>query len=230
MSLVVNDQNLGHATAYGYAKSKGYTGTEEQFATLMASYATVGESAAASATSAATSATNASNSATSAGNSATSAATSATAAQDAAATASAAYGTDLLAPDFDILVANSAGDHVIYEGDMYLITADRAAGVAWSQTSKTKVDAGTEINRVEAEMKAADSELKSAIDNEIVLSNEIIASIGNIGEAEYTLVGEVVPYRYSYGNKSETQHSILFPLSDSMVKATIAMTNVAYIH
>lgn len=26
------DKNLGHATAYGYAKSKGYTGTEEQFA------------------------------------------------------------------------------------------------------------------------------------------------------------------------------------------------------
>lgn len=37
--------NLGIATAYGYAKSKGYTGTEEQFALLMASYATVAQDA-----------------------------------------------------------------------------------------------------------------------------------------------------------------------------------------
>lgn len=38
-------QNLGHATAYAYAVSKGYTGTEEEFAELMASYATVAEAA-----------------------------------------------------------------------------------------------------------------------------------------------------------------------------------------
>ena len=34
-------QDLGIATAYGYAKSKGYTGTEAEFAELMASYADV---------------------------------------------------------------------------------------------------------------------------------------------------------------------------------------------
>lgn len=39
------NKNLGHATAYGYAKSKGYTGTEDDFATLMASYADVAEQA-----------------------------------------------------------------------------------------------------------------------------------------------------------------------------------------
>ena len=49
MAVTVNNKNLGHATAYSYAKSKGYTGTEEEFAELMASYATVAESAAASA-------------------------------------------------------------------------------------------------------------------------------------------------------------------------------------
>ena len=38
-------RNLGHATAYGYAKSKGYTGTEEEYAELMASYAEVAEEA-----------------------------------------------------------------------------------------------------------------------------------------------------------------------------------------
>ena len=35
--MIVSD--LGIATAYGYAKSKGYAGTEEEFATLMASIA-----------------------------------------------------------------------------------------------------------------------------------------------------------------------------------------------
>ena len=52
MSESVN-KNLGHATAYGYAKAKGYTGTEEEFAELMASYGTVAQAAAASASAAA---------------------------------------------------------------------------------------------------------------------------------------------------------------------------------
>ena len=33
------DLNIGHVTAYAYAKSKGYTGTEEQFATELAHFA-----------------------------------------------------------------------------------------------------------------------------------------------------------------------------------------------
>lgn len=45
MAIPVADKNLGHATAYGYAKAGGYTGTEEEFAQLMASYATVAEDA-----------------------------------------------------------------------------------------------------------------------------------------------------------------------------------------
>lgn len=36
-------KDLGPATAYAYAKAQGYTGTESEFATLMAAYATVGE-------------------------------------------------------------------------------------------------------------------------------------------------------------------------------------------
>ena len=52
MPITVNDKNLGHVTAYGYAVSKGYTGTEDEFAHLMASYATVAEEASQSATTA----------------------------------------------------------------------------------------------------------------------------------------------------------------------------------
>ena len=46
---MVIEKNLGPATAYGYAKEKGYTGTEEEFAELMASYASVAQDAAQSA-------------------------------------------------------------------------------------------------------------------------------------------------------------------------------------
>ena len=47
MATVVKD--LGAVSAYGYAVEKGYTGTEDEYADLMASYATVAQNAAASA-------------------------------------------------------------------------------------------------------------------------------------------------------------------------------------
>lgn len=49
MAITVNDKDLGIVTAYGYAVSKGYAGTEEEYAELMASYADVAEDAADSA-------------------------------------------------------------------------------------------------------------------------------------------------------------------------------------
>ena len=67
LQLIMKD--LGVATAYGYAVEKGYTGTEEEFAELMASYATVAQDAAHSAEQAAESATNAHNSEINAGTS-----------------------------------------------------------------------------------------------------------------------------------------------------------------
>lgn len=60
---------LGDVSAYAYAVSKGYTGTEEEFAELMASYASVAEDAGASARAAASSAADASASKTAAGQS-----------------------------------------------------------------------------------------------------------------------------------------------------------------
>lgn len=86
-------KDLGIATAYGYAVSKGYTGTEEEFATLMASYATVAEEAAESAEQASQSATNAAASESSASTSASSASSSATAASASATSAGTAAST-----------------------------------------------------------------------------------------------------------------------------------------
>ena len=60
----MSETNLGHATAYGYAKSKGYTGTEEEFAEMLANLDSDAETASAAATSAAASATTASTKAT----------------------------------------------------------------------------------------------------------------------------------------------------------------------
>ena len=41
--MAVTTTNLGIVTAYGYAKSKGYTGTEAEFAQLLADYADIAE-------------------------------------------------------------------------------------------------------------------------------------------------------------------------------------------
>lgn len=99
-------KDLGISTAYGYAVSRGYTGTEEEFAELMASYAHVAEDARASAetasnakddavsakntavTSAQTASSKASEAAQSAQNASTSASTASTKASEASASAS----------------------------------------------------------------------------------------------------------------------------------------------
>lgn len=80
-------KNLGGVTAYAYARSKGYTGTEEEFAQLMANYATVGQTATEAAEQATTKAGEASTSATNAGTSASAASASATAAAGSATSA-----------------------------------------------------------------------------------------------------------------------------------------------
>ena len=85
---------IGDVSAYAYAVSKGYTGTEEEFAELMASYAEVGQTAVDAAVSALNSKTAAQTAATTATNKASEATTAAqtatTKAQEAVANAEAA--------------------------------------------------------------------------------------------------------------------------------------------
>ena len=92
MSTVVKD--LGAVSAYAYAVEKGYTGTEEEYAELMASYADVGQTAVdardaavAAKTEAQTAATTATNKASEASTSAQTAATKATEASTSATSA-----------------------------------------------------------------------------------------------------------------------------------------------
>ena len=110
MSTIIKD--LGPVSAYAYAVTQGYTGTEEEFAELMASYADVGQTAVtaaqtatAKASEAATSATTATNKATEASTSATSASGSATAAS---ASASAASGSATSAANSATAASGSA--------------------------------------------------------------------------------------------------------------------------
>lgn len=99
MATVIKD--LGAVTAYGYAKEKGYTGTEDEFAELMASYADVAEQAAESAAQAGASATAAeqakANAVLSASAAASSASTASTKASEAASSASSASGSAITA-------------------------------------------------------------------------------------------------------------------------------------
>lgn len=80
-------KDLGAVSAYAYAVEKGYTGTEAEYAELMASYATVAQQASQSAQTAIEKAQQASASATSASQSADTASASATSAQTAQQTA-----------------------------------------------------------------------------------------------------------------------------------------------
>lgn len=79
--------NVGHMSAWSLARSRGYTGTKEEFAELMASYATVAQQAQASATSAGQSASDASGSAQTASTASTAAQQAQTAAETAQASA-----------------------------------------------------------------------------------------------------------------------------------------------
>lgn len=88
MSTVVKD--LGAVSAYAYAVEKGYTGTEAEFAELMADYAEVGQRAEDAADSALESKTAAQTAATTATNKASEATTAATTATNKAAEAQAA--------------------------------------------------------------------------------------------------------------------------------------------
>lgn len=121
-------QDLGIATAYGYAKSKGYTGTEVEFAELMASYAEVGQTAVDAAETATTKASEASASASTAQTAATTAINKATEATTAATTAT----TKADEASTSASTATSAKD-----------TAVSAASTATSKATEATTAAGT---------------------------------------------------------------------------------------
>lgn len=151
---------VGIATAYGYALSKGYTGTEEEFAELMASYASVAEEAQGYAEDAEAWAQNTRNGTPvpdtdpayhkSAKYEADRAEASA---NQAAQTVGGMVQKSNIASTFSDGIPYSAGDYAYYQGNLYRFTADHAAG-AWTGADAVAAVIGNDV-----------SGLKSAFEN-----------------------------------------------------------------
>lgn len=165
------NKNLGTVTAYGYAKSKGYTGTEEEFAELMADYATVGQQAAESAQEAAASAqgaqaakdaaevaaSSAQASGSAAASSASAAATAAQAASSSATAASTAQQGAAAAQEAAVSAQGAAEQAATAAG-----TAKNAAQTAQQSAEDAKVGAVTAQGQAEQAASSAQASAQEA--------------------------------------------------------------------
>lgn len=165
-------KNLGPVTAYKYAVQKGYTGTEEEFAELMASYADVAEEAAESAAAAAASATAASGSASTASTKASEAAGSASAAagsasaagtkaSEAAGSATAAAGSASTAStkaDEAAASATAAAGSATTAGTKASEAASSASAAASSKTAAQAAQTAAEAAQTAAETAQGEAE------------------------------------------------------------------------
>ena len=124
---------IGNVSAYAYAVEKGYTGTEEEFALLMASYATVGQTAVEAAQTATTKASEASQSATTASNKASEATTAAQTATDKAESAQ----TSARNAEGSARYASDKADDAEYYADLAAQHAERAGYVIFDVDEQT---------------------------------------------------------------------------------------------
>ena len=160
MSTVIKD--LGAATAYGYAVEKGYTGTEEEFAELMASYATVGQTAVDAKDAAVAAKTAAQTAATTATNKASEATTAATTATTKAGEASTSASTATSAKDTAVSASQTATSKAT-EATTAAATATSAASTATTakddavsaKTAAQTAQTGAEIARDAVQSSAA---------------------------------------------------------------------------
>lgn len=53
--------------------------------------------------------------------------------------------SESIAPTFDQSAAYAKGQYVFYQGVLYRLTADHAAGTAWSGTQKTQTSIGSDL-------------------------------------------------------------------------------------
>ena len=174
---------LGDVSAYAYAVSQGYTGTEEEFAELMASYATVAQNAAASASAAAQSATAAAGSASSASGSAETATTKASEAASSASTASGAASTATTKASEAATSATNAGN-----------SATAAAGSA-TDANTAKTAAQTAKTGAETAQTAAAGSATAAAGSASTANTEALKSEGYaVGKQNGTDVASGSPY------------------------------------
>ena len=160
------NKDLGMVTAYAYAVSKGYTGTEEEFAALMADYAAVGQRAEQAATAAAASATAASGSASDSAASATAAEGSATAAATSAGNASQAAQSASQSATAAAGSATAAGQSATAAADSATTAGNKATEAAQSATeaAASAITAGTAATNAQTAQTAAEAAQTAAED------------------------------------------------------------------
>ena len=200
MSVIQKD--LGAATAYGYAVEKGYTGTEAEFAELMADYAAVGQRAEDAANGASASAAASAQSAAAAGASeqrcaravqdaVEAAALSRSKAEDSATSASNALGS-----------ANSASGHAQIAGTK---AAEATGAAATAVSAKNEaVSANTEAQSAKTEAQNARAGAESAKDEVQSSAEQIAANAGDIAQLKEDLT--VVSAKVSAIEEAEGLH------------------------
>lgn len=233
-------KDLGISTAYGYAVSRGYTGTEEEFAELMASYAHVAEDARASAETASnakdeavsakntavTHAQTASNKASEAANSAqyasTSANTASTKASEASASASNAQASASTASTKASEAASSATSANSAKTDA--VNAKNAA-----QTARTASEtARTAAQEAQESAERAAQEAHDVIDHKADIDGYYEEM--TVGDAEQLVssqfVSDSVPYLYrTTGGSADVGNR---EYMESIVGGTVAWNQLAH--
>lgn len=186
MSTVIKD--LGAVSAYAYAVEKGYTGTEAEFAELMADYAAVGQRAEDAAESALNSKTAAQTAATTATNKASEATTAATTATTKAGEASTSASTATSAKDTAVSASQTAttkaGEATTAAATATSAKTDAVAANTAAQSAKTaaqtaQTGAETAAASVEAsaEQIATNAEDISQLKSELTSLDEAIKTI-----------------------------------------------------
>ena len=200
MSTVVKD--LGAVSAYAYAVEKGYTGTEAEFAELMADYAEVGQRAEDAANGASASAAASAQSAAAAGASeqgcaravqdaVEAAALSRIKAEDSATSASNALGS-----------ANSASGHAQIAGTK---AAEATGAAATAVSAKNEaVSANTEAQSAKTEAQNARAGAESAKDEVQSSAEQIAENAGDIAQLKEDLT--VVSAKVSAIEEAEGLH------------------------
>ena len=205
MSTVVKD--LGAVSAYAYAVEKGYTGTEAEFAELMADYAEVGQRAEDAADSALESKTAAQTAATTATNKATEATTAATTATTKAGEASTSASTATSAKDTAVSASQTATTKAT-EATTAAATAtsaktDAVAANTAAQSAKTAAQtAQTGAETAAASVEASAEQIATNAEDISQLKSEFTAleSDGIVPSSEQILtdkgVTDSVPYHH----------------------------------
>ena len=200
-------QYLGDISAYALAVSQGYTGTEEEYAELMASYATVGQTAVNAAQTAKTKASEAATSATTATNKATEATTAAPTATTKAGEASTSASTATSAKDTAVSASQTATTKAT-EATTAAATAvsakdDAVSANTAAQSAKTAAQtAQTGAETAAASVSASAAQIATNASDISQLKSDLttMESDGVVPSAEQILsdngVTDSVPYHY----------------------------------